>query len=62
MSFICHEGPWAVPATDGIPTILDMSSNDNFDRNSSRINSYKAKAMEIFFVKRAGWPASACWC
>ena len=32
MSFTCHEGLWDVPATDGIPTILDMSSNGNFDR------------------------------
>ena len=59
VSFTSREGPWDVLATDGIPTNLDMSSNDNFIGNSSRIKSYKAKAMEIFFVKRAGWPTAA---
>ena len=27
--------------------------------NFRRIKSYKTKAMEIFFVKRSGWPAAA---
>ena len=47
MSFTRYEGLWDVLATDGIPTILDMSSNDNFDRD---LKSYKAKTTEIFFV------------
>ena len=32
MSFTCHEDLRDVLVTDGIPTILDMSSSDDFER------------------------------
>ena len=30
MSFTSHKGHWDILVTDGIPTIFDMSSNDDF--------------------------------
>ena len=30
--FTCHKGHRDVLVTDGIPTVLDMSSNNDFDR------------------------------